>query len=66
MHEITAPTLVICGEEDIATVPAKAEFLAGNIPGAELVMIPEAGHLSALENPEPVTAAIERFLAERT
>lgn len=61
--EISVPTLVICGEEDVATVPAKAEHIASQIADAELVMIPAAGHHSALENPEPVTAAIERFLA---
>jgi pimeloyl-ACP methyl ester carboxylesterase len=60
---ITAPTLVICGEEDIATVPEKAQFIREQIAGAKLVMIPAAGHHSALENPEPVTAAIEEFLA---
>ena len=60
---ITAPTLVICGEDDIATVPEKSQFIASQIAGSELVMIPDAGHHSALENPEPVTAAIEAFLA---
>jgi pimeloyl-ACP methyl ester carboxylesterase len=60
---ISAPTLVVCGEEDVATVPEKAQFIAAQIADAELVMIPEAGHHSALENPGPVNEAIERFLA---
>ena len=59
---IRAPALVVVGEEDVATVPAKAEFIASQIEGAELVTIPAAGHHSALENPEPVNAAMERFL----
>lgn len=62
LGEISAPTLVICGELDAATVPEKSETLAREIPNAELVMIPDAGHHSAIENPAPVTAAIERFL----
>lgn len=61
--EIDRPTLVICGEEDVATVPEKSEYIAAQIAGAKLVMIPAAGHHSALENPAPVTAAIEDFLA---
>jgi pimeloyl-ACP methyl ester carboxylesterase len=59
---IAAPTLVIVGEEDVATVPAKAEFIASQIEGAVLVRLPAAGHHSALETPEPVIAAMERFL----
>jgi pimeloyl-ACP methyl ester carboxylesterase len=59
---ITAPTLVICGEEDIATVPEKSHELVARIEGSTLVMIPSAGHHSALENPAAVTAAIEEFL----
>jgi pimeloyl-ACP methyl ester carboxylesterase len=63
LGEITAPTLVICGEEDTATPPERAREIADAIEGAELVMIPEAGHHSPIENPQPVTEAIERFLA---
>ena len=62
LGEITAPTLVICGEEDAATPPHQSQALAQAITGAELVMIPAAGHHTAIENPPPVTAAIERFL----
>jgi pimeloyl-ACP methyl ester carboxylesterase len=63
LGEVTAPTLVICGEEDTATPPERAQEIAGAIDGAELVMIPEAGHHSPIENPRPVTEALERFLA---
>jgi len=62
LGEISAPTLVICGEEDVATPPELSRALAEGIAGAELVMIPRAGHHSSLENPAPVTEAIERFL----
>ncbi len=60
---IRTPTLVIVGEEDVSTVPAKAEAITAGIPGARLARIPRAGHSSTLENPEAVTAAISEFLA---
>jgi len=60
--KITAPTLVIVGEQDVATVPAKAQRIAERIPGARLVTIPDAGHSSPIEQPAAVTAAITEFL----
>jgi pimeloyl-ACP methyl ester carboxylesterase len=63
LGRITAPTLVVVGEEDVATVPEKAERLAAGIRGAKLVRIPRAGHSSTVEEPAAVTAAIESFLA---
>ena len=63
LRKIKTPTLVIVGEEDVATVPAKAERIAAAIPGAKLVKIPRAGHTSTVEEPQAVNAAIEQFLA---
>lgn len=63
LGKIKAPTLVIVGEQDVATVPAKAERIQGAIPGAKLVRIPNAGHTSTVEEPAAVTRAIEEFLA---
>jgi pimeloyl-ACP methyl ester carboxylesterase len=62
LARITAPTLVVVGEEDLATPPPKAERIAGAIAGARLVTIPRAGHSSTLEEPALVTSAIEQFL----
>jgi len=62
LHRITAPTLVIVVDEDVATVPAKAERIAAGIAGAKLVLIPKAGHSSSVEQPAAVTAAIASFL----
>jgi 3-oxoadipate enol-lactonase len=62
LARITAPTLVVVGEEDVATPAAKAERIAGAITGARLVKIPRAGHSSPVEEPQLVTAAIEAFL----
>ncbi|HET7506150.1 MAG TPA: alpha/beta fold hydrolase [Kofleriaceae bacterium] len=62
LARITAPTLVMVGEEDVATPRPKAERIAGAIAGARLVTIPRAGHSSPVEEPGLVTAAIEDFL----
>ena len=62
LGEIRCPTLVIVGEEDPATPPARAERIASAIPGAELVRIPRAGHLSPMEQPAAVEAAMLGFL----
>jgi 3-oxoadipate enol-lactonase len=63
---IGVPALVIVGDEDVATVPAKAERIAAGIRGAQLVVIPRAGHSSTIEQPAAVTAAIEAFLGALT
>jgi pimeloyl-ACP methyl ester carboxylesterase len=61
---ITVPTLAIFGAEDVIT-PAETEGrgLADAIPGAKLVVIPNAGHLSNLEQPEIFNTAVREFLA---
>lgn len=62
LSRIAAPTLVMVGEEDTATVPAKAERIAAAIAGAKLVRIPRAGHSATVEQPQAVTQAISGFL----
>jgi pimeloyl-ACP methyl ester carboxylesterase len=62
LPQIDVPALVIVGEHDaISTVDEMREFSA-QIPGAEFVEVPSAGHLSTLENPTVANAAIKRFL----
>jgi len=63
LGRITAPTLILVGDEDVATVPEKSERLAAGIRGAKLVRLPRAGHSSTVEEPAAVTAALEAFLA---
>jgi 3-oxoadipate enol-lactonase len=58
---MTIPALVIVGQEDVLTTPADAERIATGIHGAQLIVIPNAGHLSNLEQPERFTSAIEAF-----
>jgi len=59
---ITAPTLVLVGSEDVATPVAKAEAIAAAINGAELHVLPGAGHVSALEAPQAVNERLVTFL----
>jgi len=61
---ITVPALVIAGDADVITSPADARALAAAIPGARLVVIPRAGHLSPLENPRAFNAAVRAFLRD--
>jgi 3-oxoadipate enol-lactonase len=63
LGRITAPTLILVGEEDVATPIDKAERIAAGIRGAKLMRLPRAGHSSTVEEPAAATAAIEAFLA---
>ena len=64
LAQVRVPALVLVGEEDRSQPVTRSREIARAIPGAELTIIPEAGHLSALEQPEAVTAAIRDFLAD--
>ncbi|HEX5725818.1 MAG TPA: alpha/beta fold hydrolase [Longimicrobiaceae bacterium] len=66
LHRIGVPTLVGVGDQDVATVPAKAERIHARIPGSRLVVMPGAGHSSPIEEPEAVNAALEDFLARHS
>lgn len=59
---IKTPTLIIVGEEDVATVPEKSERMHRAIPGSQLRRIPRAGHSATLEEPAAITAALTEFL----
>jgi len=63
LREITVPTLVICGEEDVITPRAEAEILQRGIKGAELAMIPKSGHLPSMETPEAFNQVLGSFLS---
>jgi pimeloyl-ACP methyl ester carboxylesterase len=60
---IRAPTLVMVGDQDVATPPEKARRIHERITNSRLVIIPGAGHTSTMEEPAAVTSAIEEFLA---
>ena len=60
---IRVPTLVLCGRQDLITPPALHEEMAAAISGAVLTVIETCGHLSSLERPAAVTAAMRKWLA---
>jgi pimeloyl-ACP methyl ester carboxylesterase len=64
LAKITAPTLVIVGDDDIVTPPAASEFLVKHIPGSSLVRIPQSGHLTNIEKPTEFHAALRPFLEQ--
>ena len=57
-----AKVLVLVGDEDNITPRKYGEFLHQAIPGAELAVITEAGHLSPIEKPEEVNDLIRNFI----
>ena len=62
LSTISVPTLVLAGEEDLASPPVEVEGMANLIPGSTFVRIPQAGHLSNMENPGAFNAALLSFL----
>ncbi|WP_433869882.1 alpha/beta fold hydrolase [Saccharopolyspora sp. CA-218241] len=65
LRSFTGPALVVVGAEDVLTPPAAAQVLADAVPGGELVVLPEAGHLPPVETPEAFAAVVRTWL-ERT
>jgi pimeloyl-ACP methyl ester carboxylesterase len=61
LGEITTPTLIVVGSEDVATVPAKSERMHAAIPGSVYRKLPRGGHSSTIEEPELVTEAMQQF-----
>ena len=64
LREIKAPTCVIVGGEDETLPVANSREIEAAIPDASLTVVPDAGHLSSLEQPEAVTKAMMQFLDE--
>ena len=64
LREIAVPTLVVGGEDDTISSPEVMGEMAGKIPGARHVTLPNAGHLSNLEDPDGFNEAVRKFLAE--
>ena len=64
LGRIEVPVLVVVGEEDRALPLWRSQRIADGIAGAQLVVIAQAGHLAAAENPAAVTAAVTAFLLQ--
>ena len=59
---LRTPTLVLVGEDDILTAPRYGRALAASLAGAEVVIVPAAGHACFLETPKAVVDRMLRFL----
>jgi pimeloyl-ACP methyl ester carboxylesterase len=62
LQKIRCPALVLCGRQDQLTPLECSEEMAAAIPGAKLVAVEECGHLSTLERPDEVNAALRAWL----
>ena len=63
LRGLKVPALVLCGSLDTLTPPQISEEMADLAPDAELVILPDVGHLSTMEAPGAVTACLNGFLA---
>ena len=62
LPQIAVPTLVLVGADDRHFLAA-ADYMAAKIPGAQKVVIPDAGHAANLDQPEAFNRAVAAFLA---
>jgi pimeloyl-ACP methyl ester carboxylesterase len=59
---IACPTLMLVGEQDGGTPPELAREIASAIAGIRLVIVPDCGHLSTIEQPQAVTQALVEWM----
>jgi len=62
LGQITCPALVLTGGDDAWSTPAAHEKIAEGIAGAKLVIVPKSGHMSTMEWPDAVAAAMREWL----
>ena len=62
LAQICCPTAVIVGDSDPITPPAQAREMADGVAGARLTILPQSGHLTPLERPDLLTAALVDWL----
>ena len=64
IEQFTLPTLIMVGMEDTPRPPLEAQLMHDTIKHSEYVLIPKAGHISNLEQPQFVTDKLVEFLAK--
>ncbi|MDF3470150.1 alpha/beta hydrolase [Sulfitobacter sp. M28] len=64
LRKCRTPALVLCGEHDQLCPVKRHSFMAELIPYAELVVIPDAGHLPTLKKPDETTAALRNWMRQ--
>jgi pimeloyl-ACP methyl ester carboxylesterase len=62
LPKIKVPTLVVAGAADAISPPQEMRAIAAAIPNAQFIEIPDAGHMTTMENPEAVDAALRAFV----
>ncbi|RZA12947.1 MAG: alpha/beta fold hydrolase [Lysobacteraceae bacterium] len=62
LPSVRCATLVMCGENDVLTPPECSREIAGLVPRAELILLPECGHMLTMEQPEAVNTALIGWL----
>ena len=65
LPSIQVPTLVVTGELDRTAAPEVAQRMAGFIPGARFAVVPGAGHLLNIEQPEAFNRVLLDFVQQR-
>jgi proline iminopeptidase len=66
LKDVDKPTLVIVGEHDRTTTPRAARVLHDGIQDSKLIVVPDAGHMSFVEQTDAYLAAVRAFLASAT
>lgn len=64
VRDIQVPTLIVAGDQDVATPPEHSRRMHDEIKGSKLVVLPGTGHMSVLEQPERLNEILEAFLAD--
>lgn len=64
LGEVFVPLLALTGEQDVMTPPKYATALAGRVAGAQVRIIPGAGHLVMIERPAETNGALRNFVQE--
>lgn len=62
LQQVEVPTLVLCGEEDTLCPLSRHEEMSKLVKGSQFLVIPDAGHITTLENPPAVNAALANWL----
>jgi 3-oxoadipate enol-lactonase len=66
LEALRTPTLILYGDHESRSRAAAAKALASRLPNAQRVVIPAAGHMPNLDNPQAYNAAVRDFLARHT
>lgn len=62
LPRITCPTLLLCGRQDAWSPPARHEHMHALLPGSRLVRVENSGHMTTMEQPAAVSAALHDWL----